>query len=809
MYTLSLGRIVLLLAVLLGANGRVTYSEISEVTVGGPLTVHPTLSQASDACPNAQPIAEARGRSPGEEVTVLGSVTVPTGVFTANQSFALRDDTGGIYVYGRGAAALPLDLGDRVCVTGRLALYHGLLEISPEKVSRVGRGDPPAPRAIESAQLGDGTEGLLVSITGVASDVEENPFRAGGAAVYLDRDTGASAKSLVEGCPVTVVGLSADYDGPQLWPRSQEDIIPRECAAAPCSDFTIARIQGQGAASPYAGRQDLSCLAGCVTGVASDGFYLQSTTPDADPLTSEGVYVYRFDGWANPQSLTAGDLVEVRGFDVEEFYGSTEIVGLADDTRASYRRIGPCTLPDPVSIAPLIAPQADPGSVYEPVENMRVALSFDGAVAGPTTRYAGRFPGGEAEIALIDRSSSLYGQRIFAGALPVGHGMVYLSGGLGRDLPDAGAGDRLLGREVTGVLAYQFERYVLLVDASSPPVVLEDAPDATDPEAPIGPEEFAVCSFNAENLFDAVDDGDGDMGDWAPADAAAYDLSLEKRAAAIREDLQRCTVIGLQEVEGKDAVWQALADEAGDGFRYDYYESADERDITNGILYDAARVTLRRSEPSQACTPTDYGVNPVWSVGARSRPNPCPQGSYPLFDRPPYVADLTVRSARGDRSLDLTVIVNHFKSKLGDEAVNRVQREAQARHVASLLTGENAVALGDLNDPLGAETLEPFAGFVNLFEAHLPRADRYTYVYNGQSAVYDHFIMTAGLDRTFKSGGPVHINADFPDPRQPDRASRRSSDHDPVFVRFGFAPTGVSEALAGLVTGAALGTAGP
>jgi predicted extracellular nuclease len=819
MYTLNLGPIVLLLAALLGGNGYGAHPLLSEILAGGLTPVERALPGMSDACLGVQPIAEARGRGPGAEVTVLGSITVPTGVLTANQSFALQDDTGGIYVYGRGAAAQPLDLGDRVCVSGRLALYHGLLEIAPEVVTRVGRGDPPPPRTIEPTHLGDATEGLLVSITGSASGVEENPFHVGGAAVYLDRDTGTSAKELVEGCPVTVVGLGADYDGPQLWPRSQEDIVPRECVAARCADFTIAQIQGQGAASPYAGQTGLSCLAGCVTGVASDGFYLQSTTPDTDPLTSEGVYVYRYDGWANPQSLTTGDLVEVRGFDVEEFYGSTEITGLDDDSRASYRRVGSCALPDPVSIAALTDPQTDPGSVYEPVENMRVALSFDGAVVGPTTRYPGRFPGGEAEIALIDRRSPLAGQRIFAGELAPGHGMVYLSGALGRDLPDAGAGDRLSGSDVTGILAYQFERYILLVDACptcgtraggmASPVVMEDAPESANTEAPIGPEEFAVCSFNLENLFDEVDDGDGDMGDWAPADHAVFDLSLEKRAAAIREDLQRCTIVGLEEVEGKDAVWQALAEAAGAGFRYDYYESADERDITNGILYDATRVTLRRSDLSQACTATDYGVNPIWSVGARSRANPCPEGSYPLFDRPPYIADLTVRSARGDRSLDLTVIVNHFKSKLGDEAVNRVQREAQSRHTASLLTGENAVALGDLNDPLGAETLAPFAGFVNLFEAHLPRSDRYTYMYNGQSAVYDHFITTAGLDRYFESGGPVHINADYPDPRQPDPSSRRSSDHDPVFVRFGFRPTGVSEALAGLVTGAALGAAGP
>jgi hypothetical protein len=173
------------------------------------------------------------------------------------------------------------------------------------------------------------------------------------------------------------------------------------------------------------------------------------------------------------------------------------------------------------------------------------------------------------------------------------------------------------------------------------------------------------------------------------------------------------------------------------------------------------------------------------------------------------VADLTVRNARDDRSLDLRVIVNHFKSKLGDEAVNQVQREAQARHVADLLTGANAVALGDFNDSPDSRTLAQFAGFVSLFEAHLPRLDRYTYIYNGQSDVPDHFIMTPGLDRYFKSGSPVHINADFPERREPDPSSHRSSDHDPIFVRFSFGPTGVSEALAGLVTGAMIGTVGP
>ena len=381
--------------------------------------------------------------------------------------------------------------------------------------------------------------------------------------------------------------------------------------------------------------------------------------------------------------------------------------------------------------------------------------------------------------------------------------MVYLTGGTGVDLPDVGTGDRISATNLTGVLAYQFSRYVLMVDDPAA-IRVEDAPDVVDVEAEIGPDQFAVCAMNLENLFDALNDGDGDLGDWAPADQAGFEAHLNKRAAAIREDLRGCTVVGVQEVEGKDAVWETLARAIGPNFRYDYFESADVRDITVGVLYDARRVTLRRSEQAQTCTPTDYRVDYTAARGARAQPNPCGDGAYPLFDRPPYVADLTVQNATGERALDLRIVVSHLKSKRGEEAINAPRRAEQARFVAGLLTEPNAVALGDFNDPLGTPTLAQFAGFVNLYESHLPPGDRYTYIFNGLSEPLDHFIITPELDRYFLDGGPVHINADFPEQRAPD-ANGRSSDHDPLFVRFSFQPTGVSAALAGAVSGAAVG----
>jgi len=786
----------------------------------------PVAAQA--ACPGAQPIVDARRLPPGSTVTVRGRVSVPTGVFTADQSFALQDASAGIYVYRTRGIGQALAAGDELCVTGRLTEYHGLLELSPASTSqivRLGAGAAPTPRIFTPDEIGETTEGLLVTVTGQLSALGERRFRVGGAAVFVERQTGITLGDLREGCPVTVTGLSADYDAAQIWPRSQADIVPGDCQPAACSGLTLAQIQGPDLASPYDGRVGLSCLAGCVTGVAANGFYIQSTTPDDDPRTSEGAFVFRYSEWDNPRDLRPGDRVEIHNFDVQEYYGSTEIVGLTNDAASAYERIGTCELPAPLPIPPLTDPTVDPATLYEPFEGMRVAISFDAAVIGPTTRYVSRFPTGEPEITLVDRRSPLFGHRLFDD-VPADRGSITLSGGLalrrgsgqalrpgpstdsgrgsgqGGDLPDVGTGDRLSAAGLTGVLGYQFGRYVLLVDTPAPAIDVIDAPDPVDPEAPIDADEFAVCSFNLENLFDAVDDGDGDMGDWTPADAPGFARLIDKRAAAIREDLQRCPVIGVQEVEGKDAVWDALVTSIGGGFRYDYYESVDARDITVGLLYDPARVTLRRSDQAQTCTPTDYAVDYAAARGPRTRPNPCAVGSYPLFSRPPYVADLTVRDAAGDRALDLRVIVNHFKSKRDDEAVNLPRRIAQARYVASLLATPAAVALGDFNDTLGSETLAQFAAFVNLYTAHVPPADRYSYIYNGRSEALDHVIMTPELDRYFKAGGPVHINADFPDRLVPDATSHRSSDHDPVFVRFSLQPTGISEALAGLVTGA-------
>jgi hypothetical protein len=59
--------------------------------------------------------------------------------------------------------------------------------------------------------------------------------------------------------------------------------------------------------------------------------------------------------------------------------------------------------------------------------------------------------------------------------------------------------------------------------------------------------------------------------------------------------------------------------------------------------------------------------------------------------------------------------------------------------------------------------------------------------------------MTPDMDRFLIAGGPKHVNADFAESMK--GAEGRTSDHDPVFARFAFEPTGLSLALVGAASG--------
>jgi endonuclease/exonuclease/phosphatase family metal-dependent hydrolase len=311
-----------------------------------------------------------------------------------------------------------------------------------------------------------------------------------------------------------------------------------------------------------------------------------------------------------------------------------------------------------------------------------------------------------------------------------------------------------------------------------------------DNTAPITAADFTVCSYNAHGL------GRGSEQFWEPA---AYDQQLAKHAHTIAESLQGCTIIGLQET-GRPEDAARLAELLANAFELEYAVVAlpgpntqsNEFPLTNSLLARRDRVQIVSSALPQGCSPIDYKVALI--------DESCLPGTFPLFNRPPLVVDLTVQGPWGE-PFPLTVINNHWKSKGGDETVNVVRRTAQAAHVASLVQARldrnpatNLLVLGDLNDYRGSVPVETLRASPEPPLHHtydrLPALDRYSYIYNGGSQVLDHILVTPNLESLLARVDPVHINADYPGADNDQVALRqRSSDHEPILIQI--RPAGV------------------
>jgi predicted extracellular nuclease len=117
--------------------------------------------------------------------------------------------------------------------------------------------------------------------------------------------------------------------------------------------------------------------------------------------------------------------------------------------------------------------------------------------------------------------------------------------------------------------------------------------------------------------------------------------------------------------------------------------------------------------------------------------------------------------------------------------VSETQRHQQAAivnaFVDELLAADKQariVVLGDLNDFEFSDTLTILRGgvLVNLMET-LPAAERYSYVFEGNSQVLDQILVSPRLFKNFESYDSVHVNAEFAD---------QDSDHDPQVTRLRF-----------------------
>ncbi|MGA8487303.1 MAG: endonuclease/exonuclease/phosphatase family protein, partial [Gaiella sp.] len=308
--------------------------------------------------------------------------------------------------------------------------------------------------------------------------------------------------------------------------------------------------------------------------------------------------------------------------------------------------------------------------------------------------------------------------------------------------------------------------------------------------------ELTVASFNVENL--------------SPVDPPE---KFARLAGLIVDNLRSPNIVAVQEIQDNSGpvdngvtdatqtfkqLIAAIQASGGPTYQFRQIDPVDDEDggqpggnIRVGLLFRTdgglAFVDRPGAGPTtpNAVTGKNNKVQLVYSPGRID-----PQNEAWTDSRKPLAAEFRFRGQT------LFVIVNHFNSKGGDtplfgrfqptERPSEVQRHKQAQVVNAFVDQilgafKNAriVVLGDLNDFEFSETLQILEGggaLANLMD-RLPKAERYSYVFEGNSQVLDQMLVSDKLDKRNTSYDVVHVNAEFSD---------QASDHDPSVARFVF-----------------------
>jgi len=573
--------------------------------------------------------------------------------------------------------------------------------------------------------------------------------------------------------------------------------------------LSVARIQGATHRSPMAGRWVVG-VDGVVTAVdgksKSTGFFLQSSTPDDDPATSEGMRV----DWPAASKLAPGDRVRVDGRVVEATRGRNQLSVTTLEASAVHRTARGVELPAPVVVGSerripaqvdddgltRFEPANDAIDFWESLEGMRV-LADGRRVTGPTLGY-------DELVLTLDQSGGEGGSDAGGNLLtPGGPALdrVTLSGRLVGGLPHLAVGSRL-AQPIEGVVDYSYSNYVLLL--TRPVTVASESTvcDATTRFWP-DPERLRIATFNIEN--------------FSVADGKAR---IDRLATAIVTRLGAPEVLALEEVEddsgkaGGDGVVSSRATldalvaaigRAG-GPRYEWTAIDPELDREGGIPGGNIRVALL-TQPGRVNVPRRGAAGPLDAVtlgdatdGPRFEPNPARVA--------PTSPAFTLQSGEGvRRSLAVEIevegapwflIVNHWSSKYDDgrpfgavqpppqpTAALRLAQSEVLRALAMELLGRAPKArlavLGDFNDVPWSPAVEALAAppLVSL-TTRLPVGTRYSYNFEGAAQQLDHIVVSPALaaDADVEI---VHLNSDCPE-------NLRTSDHDPVIASLAIRP---------------------
>ncbi|MET9799993.1 endonuclease/exonuclease/phosphatase family protein [Streptomyces sp. NPDC006368] len=567
-------------------------------------------------------------------------------------------------------------------------------------------------------------------------------------------------------------------------------------------------IQGSTRISPLAGRQ-VTGVPGVVTGVrtyGSKGFWFQDPQADDDPATSEGLFVYT----GSAPTVAVGDAVTVSGTVTEYIPGGTSS-GNQSLTQISKPTVTVVSSGNPLPTATVVsarsvpsayAPEGDPaagGSIngrtlqprtyaldyYESLEGANVRIGSS-RVVGATDPHAELWVTVKPHENANRRGGAVYGSYTSqnTGRLQI-QSLTPLSQ---QPFPKANVGDWLTGTTEGPLDFNQFGGYTLT--ARTLGTVADQGLEREVTEAQ-RPGELAVATYNVENLdpsdpqekFDAlakavvdnlaspdivaleeIQDNNGARNDGT----VAADQTLKKFTDAI-------TAAGGPAYEWRtiDPVNNKDGGEPGGNIRQVFLFNPDRVSFTDRAGGDAATATgVVREKGRAALTHSPGRIDPANAAWDNSRK--------------PLAGEFTFRGRT------VFVIANHFGSKGGDESLvshhqppnrsSETKRLQQAQTVNTFVKDilqvqrtADVVVLGDINDFEFSATTQALADGGALYPAvlSLPRDERYSYVYQGNSQVLDQ-ILTSPSIRHFEYDS-VHINAEFAD---------QNSDHDPQVLRF-------------------------
>ncbi|TNF74530.1 MAG: hypothetical protein EP299_07130 [Acidobacteria bacterium] len=320
-------------------------------------------------------------------------------------------------------------------------------------------------------------------------------------------------------------------------------------------------------------------------------------------------------------------------------------------------------------------------------------------------------------------------------------------------------------------------------------------PDADGAILAVADQTSSGVLFNGDDAV-VLRKGGKDDGGSTP-EPEELEIQLTKLAMAIELELDLPEIIVVQEIENQE-IAQVLADivnsMTGTAYVATSFETSDGRGIEPGFLWDEDRVDLL-----EAFQLTDEIVDGVSEAFGADSASPGREPIVGLFDINGNV---------------VTIVGNHFKSKGGDDPIfgvnqpftriTEVQRKLQAqvvRDFVNLIFDEDEDAMvmvtGDFNDFAFSEPgegpdnpiaiMEGSGDEVPLYNlvAEEKEAERFTFVFDGNSQVLDHMLISPALLETFVAADMLHFDAGFPsdlgsDPTTPLRAS----DHDPLEGRF-------------------------